>query len=305
MKLSHTLIHKMIRAKCTKTDFNLIFTIAHYQFDNGLIPNLYYKDIIKELGINTSTYYRSLHRLEERGILTYDISERVYGYHNIKLLDNDYTQLKDIHSNKYLHVGHVFLESEHFYNLKATEKYLLLQLLMRRGDNKKEREIALSDESIASYAQISQKNKPYIKQLVTKMASLKSFGNKLYSVFTKRNRVGTIYTRKTNVHYFTLKHFEKNKYQYSENEKRQKLNFIMYCRKYNIKYTDEDISSLCQMDHEYNKFNYTYKNVVKEILRYYKEVKGAIIRTKMDNLIKIKYNRGDSGTARPVYIPLI
>lgn len=298
MKLSHTLLKRMIDTRCSKTDFNLVFYIAQFQFDNGLIPNLYYQDAIAALGINKSTYYRCLHRLEARGILTYDISDRMYGYHNIQLLDNDYSNPANCHYNYYVNVNYEFFSSSQFIDLKASEKYLVLKIIMRKGRaSEKEREIKLSDEWVAKYANIEPANKKLSKRLVEKVKTLHVEGKKIFEVFTEKRKKKTI-------NFFKFKNFKKNE-TISEQKDRQRFNFIIYCKKHKIKYTDQDIDSLCQDDHTYAHYNIAYKALVKEVLDNHGEVKMAIIRSEMAKIMKKKEYVGDLGTSYPFYIPLM
>lgn len=298
MKISHTLLKRMIESNCSKTDFNLIFYIARFQFDNGLIPNLYYKDVIDALGIHTSTYYRCLYRLQECGVLTYDITDNVYGYHTIQLLDNDYSNPAYCKFNLYVNANHEFFSTSQFLDLKASEKYLVLKLIMRKGKaSEKDREIKLSDEWVAKYAQITTSNKKLTQKLVSKMSKLHTEGKQLFKVFIDRRK-------KKNVNFFTFNHFNKVE-TISEQADRQRFNFINYFKKHRIKYTKESLDSLCQDDHIYRHYNIAYKCLVKEIVDNHGEVKMAIIRAEMKKIMKKKEYAGDLGTSFPFYVPLI
>lgn len=271
MKISSTIVHNLISHTCSKTEINLIFYIAQFQLQNGFIPNVFYKDVITQLGINPTTFYRTLYKLSCKGIIQYDISNK-YGYYNITLLNNDFSN-KD-YSEGYININRDLFHTENFIQMKASEKYVFLRLMLRNQDNLNE--IKLSDESIAQYAQVSSKNKRLITRIITTLRSFTFREHKVLDVFTD-------YRSNKTINFFKL--LLNSKRALSETEIMQRHMFINFCRKNNISYTNADIKDLIQMDNQYKSYNKLYKNVVHEILLQYKEVKCSIIRSIVDPIV--------------------
>ena len=268
MKISSTLIHNLISHTCSKTEINLIFYIAQFQLENGFIPNIFYKEAIKQLHINPTTFYRTLYKLSCKGIIQYDIANK-YGYYNITLLNNDFSN-KDF-SQGYININRDLFFTQDFFKMKASEKYVFLRLMLRNQDNLNE--IKLSDESIAQYAQVNSKNKRLITRIINTLKEFTSMGHRVLEVFT--------HSRATkNINFFRL--LITSKRHLSETEVMQRHMFVNFCKKYNISYSNADIEDLIQMDNQYKSYNQLYKNIVRDILLQYKEVKCSVIRSIVD-----------------------
>lgn len=272
MKLSSAVINKLVSLCCSKLEINLIIYLARFQMDNGFIPNLYYKDIISFLDCNTSTFYRLLYKLESKGIISYNISEK-YGYYNITILDNDFSD-KEFIGKKYINVNKWVLGDD-FFKLKATSMYAILKILLR--DNGKQNEIKVSDKYLADYANISEKNKKIIERILNNIKELKcADNNNIFNVFSDNRRNG-------NVHFFIVK-YNPSMYD-SETKYMQNGMFKRFCNKNKVTYSKQDMNDLIQMDNQYKWCNKYYKDVVKEVCLYYGEVVAKVIRKKMDGIV--------------------
>ena len=280
MKLSSIVINKMIEMNCSRLEINLIIFLSQLSLDNGLIPNVYYKDVISFLRCNTTTFYRLLYKLQCKGIIQYDISEK-YGFYNITILDNDYSN-KD-YSVKYVNTNKCVFNKA-FFDLKATEKYVFLKLLI--SDNGKKNEIKLSSDSVAKYANVNCKNKKIIERIINNIKEFKYNNNTIFEVFEQVRRKGVIY-------FFRLIYLDvihESGIAYIQN-----CMFRRFMYKHKVKYNDGDILDLIQMDNEYKAYNALYKNVVKEVVLYYGSVECRVIRHKMKAIVDrvSKYNLGN------------
>ena len=259
MKLSNSLINKIVDLTCSKTEINFIVYIAQFQLLDGFVPNIYYKEIIQKLNINQVTFYRVLHKLKCKNIITFSNDK---GYYNIKLKDNDFSNGFD--DQNYVNINREFLLNEGFFNMKATSKYTLLKLLLRNTDRMNV--IKASNNTIAKYANIDNKNKRLITKIVENMKNI-------FDVF--------IEVRKNNViNFFRL--LNNSRIDRSEAETWQKHMLVGWINKNKIKYKSKDILDLIQMYNQYDWISEIYCNIVKEILLYYGSVECKIIRSKID-----------------------
>lgn len=271
MKLSKSVIKKIIKYTLSKTDINLLIYFASKQLENGCAYNIYYKDVVDALGIAPKTFYQRMAVLESRNIIKFELSGK-YGYYNIVILDNDFTN-KDF-SDGYVNINRDFFFTEEFLKMRASEKYVLLKVMSRNNDNLNE--INASDEKIAEYANIDPKNKSLIKRIVTTLRNFNVAGQKVFDIFTSARK-------KNNVHFFKL--VLNSKRPVSAKEEVQLHMFTNFCRKNRINYTEKDIKDLVQMDNQYRYYNAIYMSVVKEILLQYGEVKAAVIRSMVDPIV--------------------
>lgn len=316
MKISYTLIKKMLdnNIKCTNTDFLLVFYLAKFQFDNGNIPCIYYQDVLKDLNIHKSTYYRSLHRLSSYGILSWDIVDHSYGYHSITLHDNDFTMTDAYNRAGYINIDFPTFNCDSWKTIKLSARKIFLEIYMQCSSrSKKEGPLNRSDESLAKYANISVKNKKLLSELKEILLNFNINKETLIDLVI-------IPTKKSVKNFFLLKKV-KDKYkglteedlksnnpnlENSKSEKaiRQRYNFEVYCRRNKIEYSQDDIDSLCIMDNEYKDYNKNYKQIVLDTLNQYGEVKCSLIRHKMKAYIQTvsEYYYGELNIT---YTPLI
>lgn len=271
MKLKFSILDKLIASKCSKTDINLIFFLASKQIPTGHIYNVYYKEVVDTLEITPISFYRRIEQLQLKGIISYELAGK-YGYYNFIINDNDCSDMN--FEEGYLNINRDFFFSEGFRSMRASEKYVLLKIMKRNQDNFNE--INMSDEKIAEYAQIDVKNKRLISRIMDSLKAI-TVGNKaIFDVFTVKRR-------KRNIHFFKLIHnVHRN---VTEKEVMQRHQFKSFCRKHKIAYTEKDMMDLIQMDNQYSSYQLFYKNIVKEILLQYGEVKCAVIRKLTDKVV--------------------
>ena len=265
---------KMIETKCTSKDIDLVIYIAQFQTVTGFIPNIYYKDVIQEVGLSPATLYRSLDRLQRKGILTYELSER-YGYYNIQLAESDYSEVDIYSEHKYVNVNRFVFYSKEFRNLKASEKFVFLMLLSR--DNKGHVLISATDTQIAIYAGVSAKNKFLIRKIATKVAKIVEDFNNVFNFKEEKKKDHTTY------HYKVVGHARLPRF---EREVLQRHIFTKYCDKRKIEYSEEEIQNLLKLENEFIYNNELFKKAVCIVLEKYRSIKCALIRTVAENMLK-------------------
>lgn len=271
MKLKFSILDKLIASKCSKTDINLIFFLASKQIETGHIYNVYYKEVVDTLKITPISFYRRIEQLQEKGLISYKLAGK-YGYYNFIILDNNFSDMN--FEEGYLNINREFFFDEAFRSMRATEKYVLLKLMKRNQDNFNE--INMSDESIAKYANIDVKNKRLITRIIDSLKAI-SVGNKaVFDVFS-------VERRKRNIHFFKLILNERRSV--NEKEVMQRHQFMSFCKKHKIAYTEKDMNDLIQMDNQYARYQKFYKSIVKEILLQYGEIKCAVIRKLTDEVV--------------------
>lgn len=271
MKLKFSILDNLIASKCSKTDINLVFFLASKQIPTGHIYNVYYKEVVDTLQITPISFYRRIEQLQLKGIISYELAGK-YGYYNFVLNNNDWSDMS--FEEGYLNINRDFFFSEAFRSMRASEKYVFLKIMKRNQDNFNE--INMSDEKIAEYAQIDVKNKRLITRITDSLKAI-TVGNKaIFDVFTTQRR-------KRNIHFFKLILNERRAV--TEKEVMQRHHFESFCKKHKIFYTEKDMKDLIQMDNQYACYQVFYKNIVKEILLQYGEVKCAVIRKLTDQVV--------------------
>lgn len=283
MKLSKQFIERMILQKCSKQEINFIVLVAQWQNEFGTIHNLHYKNIIDILKIVPKTYFHIINNLEKKGIISIEDSD-TYGFRHITLLENDFSDKS--YNKSYLNINREFFYTNNFFDLKATEKYVLFKILLRSREDG--RSVNISETTIAQYARINNKNRRLITSIIH---ALESFKIKNLNVFKATQHIGKT---KDKIFSFILnvnkRRRKDNLHILTENEVRQTHMFKAYCRKNRVPATDKDIKDLIQMDNEYKKYSSVYIETVKELINQYRvkaQREGSIgficatIRTKM------------------------
>lgn len=264
MKISFSVLDKLITHKCSSHDINFLIYIAQFQHENGTIYNVHYKDIVDTLNINTKTYFDILNRLESKEIISIKDADK-YGYRHITILNNDYTN-KNYHEDTYLNINRAFFYTDEFCKMKATTKYVLFKILKRNKDNGNN--IPVTDDTIGTYAGINVKNKRLIKEIIKALKEIEVGEQPVFDVFSKKG------SRNKVVHHFKLM-LEKGRRKSDgsplwEKECRQAYMFKSFLKKHHIPFKDKDVEDLIQMDNQYAALHEFYMVKVKEILLQYK-----------------------------------
>jgi len=131
MKLSLQNLNKLLN-QGTGKDVDLAIHLAQFQDDDGLVYGVHYKIISTMLKISRSTFYKSLKRLEDYGIIEIDWRNDTagggWGWWSLKFLNNDYSS-KDFKDKPYLNVNHEVLHKPEFYSLPLSAKKIVLHVM--------------------------------------------------------------------------------------------------------------------------------------------------------------------------------
>lgn len=126
MKIKNANLDNILQ-KATAKEIDLILEIAQYQDIKGNIEGIQYKDIVKNINIDDSTFFKLIYSLEQKEIIKINYLNANYGFWNITILDNSFTEPSDFKEG-YLNINNTFLHSDAFKSLKCAEKVIILNL---------------------------------------------------------------------------------------------------------------------------------------------------------------------------------
>jgi DNA-binding Lrp family transcriptional regulator len=149
MKLSKTNIDRIIQNIKSNAALDLLLYMVRLADDSGIAVGIHYAETARSLKISESGFYYALGCLEKAGIIKVidnsvkSCDERSlceYGYYSIKILDNDYNNIKkDKHGNwcksqeskviPYLNINIKAVHNNKFKALSLNEKKVLLLCL--------------------------------------------------------------------------------------------------------------------------------------------------------------------------------
>lgn len=268
MRLTKGLIDKIIQCKCSRTDIKIIFYLLLSQQENGCSYNVYSTALCNELGIVQPTFSRRLKKLTQNGIIK-KCTGAGKGYYHITLSDySDYTE------GHYITI-HREIFSEDFFKLKATEIYTMLQILLRDRDN--QNKIECNESTIAKYANIRPDNKRAIKRIVKSLKNLLCHSTPVLNVESCQGNT----ERK---HIFKVLQGGKNTTS-TQNYTHQKYKMQAFLNRYKIKYSKKDLTDLIQLGCQYSNYVAIVNAMVREVCLNHKAVKGAIIRSLIEERI--------------------
>lgn len=129
-KLKNQIIKKLIHAKLTSEELNLLFWISRRQSADGVAAGLYYRDFMRDTGASDQAFYNALKSLEEKGFIRK--WKETYSDWTVIIIDNDFSY-EAAYQEGYLNTGLSLFADQKFYSLKANEKVLLVYMLMLTG----------------------------------------------------------------------------------------------------------------------------------------------------------------------------
>lgn len=134
-------------------ELTILLYIARFQDVYGHLRNLNYRFVTEETGMSKQTFYSSLRSLEEKRFINVIFNERQWGYFNVSILDNDFSDVlykQDYSDKPYLSTNtYSFLYTSDFIKLSASNKRLILFIIRRLGGRKK---IRLRMETLKTFA---------------------------------------------------------------------------------------------------------------------------------------------------------
>lgn len=243
MKLKREVINKMIENKCSKKEIDFILLIAQWQQENGVIYNVHFSNVIKELDIHQKTFYDLLDRLEKKNIISYEKCR--VGYYHITILDNDFSDgiYKDI---SYININRPFLFGQQFRSFKASVKLVILTIIINGLHKNKVIERKYSKKSLAKYANISHFNQELISEIIECITDLVEQDRVVFAIAKVKQSVYAIKL------VFTYKRRE------YEKSFLQRHMYASFLNKWRIPYTLTDINNLVQMDNQYKDIHSVY-----------------------------------------------
>lgn len=131
MKIKYTIIAKLNHLSAKEMDL-FFYLCRRMDQRTGYVEGVYYRHVMKHTGMCKQSFYNALRGLEEKAIITVEkLSEVDY---NVLILDNHFPN--DAERRKgYVKLNRKAFHSKAFSELKAHEKYMLLEFLKRTHEN--------------------------------------------------------------------------------------------------------------------------------------------------------------------------
>lgn len=118
-----------IMERCTGKEINILMYISQFQDECGVIRGIDYKDILGNMFISKSGFYKCLYSLERKEIIEImDTNEHSF-FWDIKIIDNTFTK-KEEYKKGYLNINNYrILNTIYFQKMTKSEKVIVLNLL--------------------------------------------------------------------------------------------------------------------------------------------------------------------------------
>lgn len=231
-KININIIDNLINHSCSSSEIDIILYLSRIQNEFGQIRNVYYKDVILDLGISAQTFYNSIYHLNDLEIIVVDFTNTKFW--NIRINNNIYSR-KNSYRKAYINTNtYNFLYSRDFRELPAGAKYLVLKLLKvhRSGQS-----FPIGIDKIKEYSKV------YSNTVALKYINLIM---KWFSIHKTRN----------DIFYITLrKDLSKSKYSEWDNMLMHKIK--MFCALFKVGYSLKDLNDLLDLFHQYGKKHYS------------------------------------------------
>ena len=130
-KLRVVVLDKMIDAKLTALEVDMMIYLSRYQDDTGSIPGVYYRNVCTSTGMSNQSFYNVLRSLTAKGLIS--MKKNSPTDYDICILDNDCSNYKAI--GQYVNTNQKMFYSDAFAKMKGTEKLLAIFFLLRCGEN--------------------------------------------------------------------------------------------------------------------------------------------------------------------------
>lgn len=127
-KIRSAVLEKLESARLTNKELMLFLHICRYQSDDGTVCGVYYKDMCSALGMSYQSFYTSLYKLRDCGLIGLTKANRIDW--DIQILENDCRDLDIVKKEGYLSVADGMFGSVKFQVLKANEKLMAMRLLV-------------------------------------------------------------------------------------------------------------------------------------------------------------------------------
>lgn len=184
-KLRRVVLDKMIAARLTSRQVDMMLYLSKYQDESGLIQGVYYRSVCEDTGMSIQSFYNVLKALEKMDLIQLEKNDSTDW--DIMILDNDCREYNKI--GQYLNTNQAMLYSHGFCSLSGGAKLLALFLLRRCGENQggiRQKTEGFFD-SLQSLMQVS---KRVIKSHLKKLATFFSLGSQGEFYFVRPRKAG-------------------------------------------------------------------------------------------------------------------
>lgn len=130
-RLSNENVDRMIRAKLTKCEMNLMLFLSFYQDEYGRVYGVHYKEVCDKTGMSYQEFYNAKKALEEKSFICSEKSSRID--HDITILNNTFLTEEDA-KRGYINTSHNIFHSKEFYQMKAGAMLLAMKLMKNTYD---------------------------------------------------------------------------------------------------------------------------------------------------------------------------
>lgn len=129
-RISNDIIDRMIQAKLTKCEMNLMLFLSFYQDEYGRVYGVHYKEACDATGMSYQEFYNAKKSLIEKQFIYAEKSNRID--HDITIRNNAFLTRED-DKRGYINTGHNILSYErilptkgriHAFGIKIDEKYI-------------------------------------------------------------------------------------------------------------------------------------------------------------------------------------
>ncbi len=132
-RISNDIIDRMIQAKLTKCEMNLMLFLSFYQDEYGRVYGVHYKEACDATGMSYQEFYNAKKSLVEKQFIYAEKSNRID--HDITIRNNAFLTRED-DKRGYINTGHNIFHTKEFYQLKAGSMLLALKLMKNTYDKR-------------------------------------------------------------------------------------------------------------------------------------------------------------------------
>lgn len=132
-RISNDNVDRMIEAKLTKCEMNLMLFLSFYQDEYGRSYGVHYKEVCNKTGMSYQEFYNAKKSLEEKGFIRCEKSNRID--HDITILNNAFLTRED-DKKGYINTSHNIFHTKEFYQMKAGAMLLAMKLMKNTYDDR-------------------------------------------------------------------------------------------------------------------------------------------------------------------------
>ena len=132
-RISNDNVDRMIEAKLTKCEMNLMLFLSFYQDEYGRIYGVHYKEVCGKTGMSYQEFYNAKKSLEKKGFIRCEKSNRID--HDITILNNVFLTSEDAKKG-YINTSHNIFHTKEFYQMKAGAMLLAMKLMKNTYDER-------------------------------------------------------------------------------------------------------------------------------------------------------------------------